>query len=448
MRILVVNGSPKGETSITLQTLLYLKKRFPEHQWSCLHAGRFIAKIEKDPAEAEAKLAAADCVLFAYPVYTFFAPSQLHRFIRLMKERGVSLAGKTVSQVTTSKHFYDTTAQQYVKENAFDLGANVVNGLFADMDDLTKEEGRKQAEQWFRQLVFLHENGLFERAPRPHPAFTPVPCPAAELSEEEKPGDIVVVADMGEEDANLRAMVERFRAVCPKKTRLINIREFPFKGGCMGCFRCAADGKCFYTDNFADMLRNEIHTAEAVVLAFTVCDHSMGTRFKTYDDRQFCNGHRTVTMGTPFAYLVSGPLAREKNLMEVITARAEVGGNFLAGIATDERDPAGEIAALAKKLCYAVDEKVVLPKNFYGVGGMRIFRDLIWLMRGMMREDHRFFKAHGQYDFPQKQRGTVLKMYLVGMLLNNKTLMKKAGGKMTEGMLGPYKKFVGDERFE
>jgi len=80
------------------------------------------------------------------------------------------------------------------------------------------------------------------------------------------------------------------------------------------------------------------------------------------------------------------------------------------------------------------------------VGGMRIFRDLIWLMQGLMREDHRFFKAHGQYDFPQKQRGRMLAMYLVGSMMRSRTLQKKAGGKMTEGMLMPYKKALDKAR--
>ena len=59
-----------------------------------------------------------------------------------------------------------------------------------------------------------------------------------------------------------------------------------------------------------------------------------------------------------------------------------------------------------------------------------------------MREDHRFYKEHGFYDFPQKQRGKMLAMYLVGELMNNPKLRKKAGGKLTEGMIGSYKKIL------
>ena len=32
MNILILNGSPSGENSITLQTMLYIQKHFPEHR--------------------------------------------------------------------------------------------------------------------------------------------------------------------------------------------------------------------------------------------------------------------------------------------------------------------------------------------------------------------------------------------------------------------------------
>ena len=35
----------------------------------------------------------------------------------------------------------------------------------------------------------------------------------------------------------------------------------------------------------------------------------MGALFKMFDDRQFCNGHRTVTMGKPVGYIIDGHLS-------------------------------------------------------------------------------------------------------------------------------------------
>ena len=48
MKILVINGSPKGKFSITLQTFKYLEKLHPEHEFSVLDAGQKIKVFEKD----------------------------------------------------------------------------------------------------------------------------------------------------------------------------------------------------------------------------------------------------------------------------------------------------------------------------------------------------------------------------------------------------------------
>ena len=237
-------------------------------------------------------------------------------------------------------------------------------------------------------------------------------------------------------------MVERFHTKLPYATRVVNIREYPFQGGCLGCFRCAVSGKCIWKDNFDEFLRKDIQTADAMVYAFTISDHSMGARFKMYDDRQFCNGHRTVTIGMPVSYLISGNLSQEENLRTIIEGRAQVGSNILAGIATDEVNTDAAIDQLAASLAYSLQHKNTGPQNFYGVGGMKIFRDLIWQMRGFMRADHKFFKSHGQYDFPQKQWPKSLAMYLVGAMMTNPKVHQKMGNKMNEGMLMPYKKVL------
>ena len=442
MNVLVLNGSPKGKYSITLQTVLYLEKKHPELTFTVLNVGQQIKSLEKDFSPALHALTQAELVLFSYPVYTFIAPAQLHRFIELVKASGIDLAGKFATLLTTSKHFYDVTAHRYIQDNCQDLGMQYVRGLSADMDDLLTEKGQKDAEDFLAHVLWSMENGICEPMPEPLPApqHAPVTVPAPSL--EDKQGDVVIVTDCRPEDTQLQSMIDRFRAVCARKTRVVNLREYPFRGGCLGCFNCAVSGKCVYRDGFDEYLRGQIQTAQAIVCAFTVSDHSMGATFKLYDDRQFCNGHRTVTMGMPIGYLVSGNYSREFNLQMIVEGRAQVGGNFLAGVATDEVDPNTQIDAMAQRLEYALSNGYVPPQNFYGIGGMKIFRDLIWLMQGMMRADHKFYKAHGQYDFPQKKRGMMLKMYLVGALLANPKLKAKMGNAMNEGMLMPYKKLL------
>ena len=443
MHILVINGSPKGEHSITLQTVRYLENVYAAHTFEVLHAVQKIHALEKDFSAVLGMVSRADLLLFAYPVYTFLAPSQLHRFVELLKACGADLTGKFATQLTMSKRFYDVTAHRYIQDNCQDLGMKFVRGLSADMDDLLTSKGQKDARDFFEYVAFCVENDVHEPFEAMQSEGVRVPATAASAEAgEEKPGDVVIVTDCEEDNAQLSAMIARFCAVLPLKTRVVNIRKYPMRGGCLGCFHCAVSGKCVYTDGFDEFLRNDIQKTQAIVYAFTVRDHSMGAVFKQYDDRQFCNGHRTVTMGMPMGYLVSGDYSREMNLRMVVEARAQVGGNFLAGVATDEQNTDAQIDRLAGSLTYAIEHRYAPPQNFYGVGGMKIFRDLIWIMQGMMKADHKFYKAHGQYDFPQKQWKTMLKMYLVGALISSPKIQKKMGSAMTEGMLAPYKKVL------
>ena len=444
MNVLILNGAPTGDNSITLQTMLFLQKYFPEQSYEQLNVGLKIKAVERDFSSARMMLEKADLLVFSYPVYTFLVPSQLHRFIELMKEQGVSLEGKFATQISTSKHFYDTTAHEFIRQNCLDLRLKYVHGLSADMEDLLKKKGQKEALDFFRHVIWSVENDVFETAfassqERKNNRIASIPETEAKHLQS---GSIALVTDLEEDNEALKAMIERFVRVSPYPCRIVNLHDFPFAGGCLGCFHCAADGTCIYKDGFDKLLRDNIQEAGATVYAFTIRDHSMGSRFKMFDDRQFCNGHRTVTMGKPVGYLVDGELSREPNLIQLMEARSQVGGNYLTRMATDEKDPDREIDCLAAEIGYAIRNDYQQPANFYGVGGMKIFRDLIYTMQGMMREDHRFYKKHGFYDFPQKRMGMVLGMYLVGTMMNNEKLSKKIGGNMTKGMLMPYKAVI------
>lgn len=446
MNVLVLNGSPSGENSITLYTVKYIERQFPDCTFEVLHVGQRIKSIEKDFSKAKEAIERADLLLFCYPVYTFLVPAQLHRFVELIKESGMDLAKKYATQISTSKHFYDVTAHRFLQDNCDDLGLRYVRGLSADMDDLLCERGQKEALSFFRHVLWSMEHGYAEpRLSRAPVSFVPAQPTEASVSVPVS-GDktVAIVASFDPKAGGvLQTMIDRFRALLPYQTRLVNLEKFPFAGGCLGCFHCAADGTCVYRDGFDRYLRENIQSADAIVYAYTIKDHSMGYRFKLYDDRQFCNGHRTVTMGKPVGYLVDGPLDEEPNLRMLMEARAEVGGNYLSGIATDQADPDGEMKQLADNLVYAVENDYQQPKNFYGVGGLKIFRDLIYQMQGLMRADHRFYREHGFYeDFPQKHKGRIAAMYLVGSLMKNKKLQQKIGGKMTEGMVMPYQKVL------
>ena len=208
MKILVLNGSPKGKYSITLQHTRYLEKLYPSHQFEVLNVGQKIKSLEKDFAPVKAAIEQADVLLFSYPVYTFIAPCQLHKFIELLKAAKLNLSDKYATQITTSKHFYDVTAHRYIQDNCSDLGLKYIKGLSADMDDLLSEKGQKEAKDFFEYLCWSVENDYYE------PASTSVTTFAKQsvsvpVCEEEKQGDVVILTDCEEDNIQLASMIEQ-----------------------------------------------------------------------------------------------------------------------------------------------------------------------------------------------------------------------------------------------
>ncbi|MBT3319883.1 MAG: iron-sulfur protein [Clostridia bacterium] len=451
MKIAVLSGSPKGKYSITLQSALYLQHHNPGDEFEIFHVGQKIRKYEDSAVMGEIidALAAADVILFAYPVYTFLATYQMARFIELMKlhPKSKSLSGKFATQITTSKHFYDYTAHRYVQDNCADMGLKYITGLPADMDDLLLDSGIKQINDFYKRLRFCVENDMYEK--RTTPKVKPVSfdynsaIPATDKSADFR---AVIVSDCEDNNSMLRSMIDAFVAAFPYNVDEFNLAEFKFSGGCLGCFKCAADGTCVYKDNFENVLRERILTGDAIIYATTIRDHSLGTKTKNFHDRQFCNGHRVMTHGKVVGYILDGEISKEHNLYDVIDSRSDVSNMFLGGVATNESRERSltdaSIATLAKTTAFALRGSITKPQSFFGVGGTKVFRDLIYLMQGIMKADHKYYKKHGVYDFPHKRYGFILKMKILGVLMRNKVISKKIGNRVNVEMMKPYTKAI------
>ncbi len=460
MKIAVLNGSPKGKYSITLQSVKYLQKYHPAVEFEIFDIGQRIKQIEKDLPFFDSiveGVRGSDLILWCYPVYTFLVPYQLLKFISLIFERKAeaNFAGKYTSQLLTSKHFYDHTAHNYIWNISEDLGMKHIMGHCADMDDLQKPEGRKRLLQFGEELLWtVRENRPLPRKYSPRETPTPRYAPPEKLplvspvgESEVVPYDVVLVTDCTDSDSNLGRMIAVFKAALANPLRVVNLNDFQFDGGCLGCFHCAVAGNCVYQDGFDEFHRTQIRSADCVIFAASINHHWFNPVWKCYDDRQFYNGHRISSMGKAVGYIISGPLQNEANLREVLEARSEMARTYLTGIVTDEVASNTVTTLLLQDLAVstlrAIATKTSRPVNFLGAGGMRIFRDLIYVMRGLMREDHRFYQKHGLYDdFPQRQWKRTLQMIFLGSFLRQKLIGRKASANFKEVLLKRYEKII------
>ncbi|MCP4751578.1 MAG: NAD(P)H-dependent oxidoreductase, partial [Proteobacteria bacterium] len=91
MKIAIISGSPRGKNSSTRRHTEYIKKTYPEHDYSELSVGRKIIRLEKNDDLLNSyfdEIAKSDAVIWSFPVYVFIAPSQVVRFVELIHKRG------------------------------------------------------------------------------------------------------------------------------------------------------------------------------------------------------------------------------------------------------------------------------------------------------------------------------------------------------------------------
>ena len=104
MNIIVLNGSPKGDNSVTLQYVNYLAKLHPQHTFQALHVAQRLRRIEQEPAafsEVIEQVRQADAVIWSFPLYYMLVHGHYKRFIELIFERGAqdAFAGKYATAI-------------------------------------------------------------------------------------------------------------------------------------------------------------------------------------------------------------------------------------------------------------------------------------------------------------------------------------------------------------
>jgi multimeric flavodoxin WrbA len=456
MHIVVFNGSPKGDVSVTMQYVQHLAKRFPQHTMEIVHIAQRIRKIESNEAYFQSILDTvkqADGVLWAFPLYTMLVHSHYKRFIELIFERGVgdAFAGAYTAALSTSIHFFDHTAHNYIRAICDDLGMKYVDGFSADMNGLLDAKKRSHFIQ-FAERFF----GAIEKAAPTQPAFAPLMArnvryePGTPTRWQGLQGKrVLVVTDAGPADANLRAMVERFTASFDGEVSVIDLHDVDIKGGCLGCLRCGHDNVCAYTgkDGFVDFWNSQMRQADILVWAGAMHDRYLSSLWKTVLDRRFFNTHTPTLIGKQLAFIISGPLAQTPNLREILDAYAQMEMASLAGIVTDEYGDSTHIDSLLQNLAEDLVARAAggyaTPSNFLGVGGQKLFRDEVWSrLRVVFRADHRAYRRLGMYDFPQKKLGQRLVTGALGMLLRLPPMRKGMQRHMKQGMIMPLRKAV------
>ena len=460
MKFTVLNGSPKGNQSVTMQYILYIKKKHPEHEYNIVNVAQTIKKIENDEkrfGDIINQIQESDGVIWGFPLYVMLVCSQYKRFIELISERNAEAVfeNKYTIVISTSIHFYDHTAQNYMQSICDDLKMKYVGNFPADSWDLLWPKRRARWLSFVEEFINHIENNFptsKHYAPLNKRAFNYNP---GKIIDESKKIDthgkkILVLSDETKEGTNLGNMLKRFRDSFSTEIEILNINDVDIKGGCISCLQCGYDHKCSYIgkDGFIEFWENIVMTSDILIFAGVIKDRYLSSRWKMALDRAFYMTHTPTLIGKQMGYIISGPLSQIPNLTEMFQGHIELQGSNLVDIITDEFGTSEEIDALlhdfARRLVTFSKADYIKPLTFLGEGGRKIFRDDIYgRNRFVFMADHEYYEKHGFYDtFPQNdERAKKLNEKLIPLIKIDKVRNKM---NMKQEFLRPFLKVLED----
>jgi multimeric flavodoxin WrbA len=457
MKIIVLNGSPKGDLSVTLQYVHFIQKKFPHHEFNIFNIASSIKKIEKDEKafqEILDEVGSSDGVLWAFPLYYLLVPSQYKRFIELLWEREVTAVfkDKYTAVLSTSIHFFDHTAHNYMNAICDDLDMKYLGYFSAAMYDLMSRKGR---EKW---ILFASEffDGIQNRVPTAK-KYSPVlyrpldyvpSSPGQKVSIQGK--RVLILSDLKEPNNHLGRMIERFRNSFAEDVTVISLHQIDIKGGCLGCIQCGYDYQCAYgdQDEYVQFYKDHVNPADILIFAGTIQDRYLSSRWKMFFDRSFFNTHTPSLTGKQVGFILSGPLRQNSNLRQILEAYTEWQQANLVDIVTDEDEESKAIDArlqhLAQQAIHLAEMGYIQPKTFLSVGGMKIFRDDVWgKLRFPFQADHRFYKKHRVYDFPHRNYKARIMNAVLILLTKIPSIRKEIYRKrIKEEMVKPFRKIL------
>lgn len=433
MKIIVLNGSPKGDLSVTMQYVRYMRNRFPGHEFIIHNVAQRIKALEKNEAKYRdivEDIRSADGVVWAFPLYVLLVCSQYKRFIELIHERDSldAFAGKQTVSLSTSINYFDITAHNYIRSVCEDMGMSY-NGFYsANMQDLTKASEQERLDLFAEDFFEAISAKRFSPKRYAPLRYEPEPLKLASPEQQVSTGNkrVLILTDedsLNPLDANLRAMTAYFAAKWTGNVKTVNLRDADMKGGCLGCMRCGQSYECSYegTDGFTAFFKKEVLGADIILIGGRIQSRQLSALWRRFFDRCFFNTHTPVLRGKQVAFLVSGPLGRLQDFQMVYEGWYELQEANLVDFISDEY-PRDQLTAcmdsLATKLIQLSMRGYMRPRTFLGVGGMKIFRDDIYgHLRIPFPADFKAYRKRGYFDFPNRNPLKIWGLSLLGGFL-------------------------------
>ncbi|WFD11500.1 NAD(P)H-dependent oxidoreductase [Tepidibacter hydrothermalis] len=448
MNIVILNGSPKSSNSVTVQSMHYLALKNKTCNFEYLNIIDSVKKGKEEILKIADKVNNSDGIIWSFPVYHMLIPAHMKEFIEKIDEYNLvdKFSNKYCVTYSTSIHYYDHTAHDYMEGICNDFDMKYLGSLSHDMKDLIKEESQKELEFFFNNFIqSIKTNELtskrFKKTSRYNYNYK-----NNESEKKIKTTKRTVIVTDSIKGSNVDKMIVKYSSMIDGPIKVVNINEANFKNYCIGCCNCSTHNECIYhnTDDYRKTLDYILDNSDIIVYACEIKDRYFSSRMKLFFDRSFCYTHIPVFKGRQIAYLVSGPVNELVSLNEIMKAYSSNETN-LVGIVSDECQDNNilntQIENLVSKSIHYAEQEYIKTPMFLSVCGSKLFSDAIKSNLGtIFLADYNYYKSNNlikNESIKEKLRNIIFRY-----MMNKKAFQSEVKKNMYKHMISKHKKVL------
>jgi len=391
MKILVINCSPKKETSLTYKSSLFLKKYYgKEDEFKYIFAadGRF-------PEENYEDFRNADLVVLCSSLYHFSIHAQMiHLFADM--EKNLILSEKCMTYLTTSAHNFDqsphTTVRLFAERNnmyyleGLSLADVSVLPLRKECSPKEKFHGIEELYTWFgytKDCAEMRISGTKKK-----------------LKAEAE----VTILDTYEtetaENQELIAEIKRKYESYGGNVKVIALRNYNLKP-CIGCNACYTDWQCCIKDEFEKAFNDIYMDTDILVNVGEMRYGLLSYQYKIMHDRQVQYGRRNFIDETIVLFICTGDFTEQEMdcFREHEMGLQAMQGFFIADF-VNAKDGSMylNVSDGIYKTVAAYNNDVLPPTNYYTISLNRQFARLSVELKPFTPKDFEYYTKTGWLD--------------------------------------------------
>lgn len=404
MKIAVLSGSPKGEHSITLQSIKMVEKLNSKVDFTYFNLMSLVNKDDQKLTEIMDEVASHDAALWVFPLYHLSVPGHMKKFIERITALNLhtKLSGKYASTFTTSINYFDNLAHDYMEGICIDFGMNYISGLSHHMYALMNEDKRNEMCFFIEEFV-THVKEKVATYSRFKPLTDFDYNYKSHVTNKKYQTDkrITIVTDTYEA-SNVSEMITKFASLVDTPLKVKYLQDIKKLNYCRGCCNCGPANECVYgdKDGYKAFLDDVLETSDIIIFAGVFKDRYFSAEFKTFFDRTFVYTHTPVYSGKQLGFFVSGELSKLNHMYDIMYAYSSWESNLI-GIVSDEVRDDNQIDSLIEGFCskairYA-EANYMKAATFQAIGAKKIFIDAVRYKLPLFVKDYNYYKRNGYF---------------------------------------------------